>query len=92
MQETFNRLELPKVPVRRQEVKSNSTQIIESEVCQALERVKALKNELGEDHPLLSQMTESKLRESRGLRESIRDYKEYYFFTATAPVKKSLEK
>lgn len=68
------------MPARRQEVPSQAAASLEEEVSSAMQHLAKLKEALGETSSALSGISEQALRESRSLRTTVREYKEFYFF------------
>lgn len=67
------------VPTRRQEVTSIKNLNLEAEVAEAQKHLELLKEALGPDSRVQN-ITESELRNSRVLRTTIMEYKEFFFF------------
>jgi hypothetical protein len=79
------------VPLRRQDV-TNVNSKLEQEFEQALKSLNELKEFLGNDHHLLANVTVEDLRNSRSLRTTLIEYKEFFFFTTQRPPKSFVKK
>ena len=78
--------EIVQIPLKRQEVYTSNS-LLDAEVRFALTNLKEMKDYLGNDSSIISQITEADLRKSRVLRTSVCEYKEFFFYIGNKPAK-----